>query len=156
MLTITAEGLENLEVLLRLVRTFGDELPVACRDSCAQAWAVFDSLLLKYGSVYGITEGSLRVLRYGLTLFGSAALPIAPTALNRMSQGFGATGFPSYLWMAGKIVGQYGERKDQALHVSMQELYEHSTSKMVSLLQTKSPGDIPDGNPTLLMMVPWF
>jgi transportin-3 len=154
--TIVAEGLENLEVLLRLVRTFGDELPAACQESCPQAWAVFDNLLVKYGSVYGIAEGSLRVLRHGLTLFGPAALPITPTALNRMSQGFGATGFPSYLWMAGKIVSQYGDQKDQALRVSMQELYERSTRKIVSLLQTKSAGDIPDGNTTLLMTVLWF
>ena len=112
---------------------------------------MFDSLLMKYGTTFGLAEGSLRVLRHGLTLFGSAVLPIAPTALNRMSQGFGATAFPSYLWMAGKIVGEFGGQENQALRTSMQELYERSTSKMVSLLQTKSPGDIPDGNSVFLM-----
>jgi len=105
---------------------------------------VFDSFLLKYGSDYDLTERVTRVLRHGLTLFGSSALPIAPMVVGRMSQGFVATGFSSYLWVAGKIVGQVDSEEDQALRASFQELLGLSTSKVVSILQAKSPGDVPD------------
>ncbi|KAF8632582.1 hypothetical protein AX15_001790 [Amanita polypyramis BW_CC] len=138
------DDLENLEVLLHVIRTFGEELPAACRNTCPEVWAVFDSFLVKYGSNYQLAEKVTRVLRYGVTLFGSSALSVASAVVNRMSQGFAATGLSSYLWVAGKIVGQYGSTEDQALRESIQELYVHSTSKLVSILQVKPPRDVPD------------
>ena len=107
---------------------------------------MFDSLLVKYGSNYQLVERVTRVLRHGLTLFGFSALSVASAVVNRMSQGFAATGFSSYLWIAGKIVGQYGSMEEQALRASFQDLYTLSTSKVVSILQEKSPGDVPDGD----------
>ncbi|KIL70937.1 hypothetical protein M378DRAFT_66491 [Amanita muscaria Koide BX008] len=138
------DGLDNLEILLHVVRGFGEELPAACQNSCLEAWAVFDSFLLKYGSSYDLTERVTRVLRHGLTLFGSSALPVAPAVVSRMSQGFVATGFSSFIWVAGKVVGQYGSEEDQTLRTTFQELYEQSTTKLVSILQAKSMRDIPD------------
>lgn len=140
------DGLENLEIMLHIIRSFGEELPSACQNSCQEAWAVFDSLLLKYGSSYDIAERATRVLRHGITLFGEASLPVAASVVARMSLGFEATGFPSYLWIAGKVIGSFGnEKNDQVLQGAFREMYERSTNKVVSLLQTKPPGDIPDG-----------
>ncbi|KII93873.1 hypothetical protein PLICRDRAFT_99710 [Plicaturopsis crispa FD-325 SS-3] len=137
-------GLENLEVMLHVIQSFGDELPTACRGSCEEAWSFFDSFLAKYGSDYDVSERTTRVLRHGLNLFGNSALAVAPSVLGRMSASFEVTGFPSYLWIAGKLIGRFGNEEAPPLRAAFQEVYERSTSKVVSLLQSKSPGDMPD------------
>ena len=139
------DGLENLEVMLHVIRGFGEELPATCQDSCQEAWTIFDSFLQKYGSNYDIAERTTRVLRHAINLFGKAALPIAPSVVARMSVGFDSTGFSSYLWIAGKVISTFGNEETQTLRTAFRELYERSTNKVVFLLQTQSPGDMPDG-----------
>jgi transportin-3 len=146
MLTLKCpDGLENLEAMLHVIRTFGDELPPACQNTCEEAWPVFDIFLSKYGSEYDIAEHTTRVLRHGINLFGSAALPIADSVMARMSVAFETTGFPSYLWIGGKVIGRFGNEESISLRASFQQLYERSTNKVVAFLQVKLPGDIPDG-----------
>lgn len=139
------DGLENLEIMLHVVHSFGEELPSTCQNSCQEAWIVFDSFLLKYGSTYDVAERTTRVLRHGITLFGDSCLSVAASVIARMSLSFEGTGFPSYLWIAGKVIGTFGNENDQPLRRAFQEMYERSTNKVVSLLQAKPPGDIPDG-----------
>ncbi|KAF8898840.1 armadillo-type protein [Infundibulicybe gibba] len=138
-------ALENLEKMLQVVQSFGEELPAACRNSCEEAWAVFDGFLVKYGSNYDLAERTTRVLRHGITLFSSSAVAVAPAVVTRMSQAFEATGFPSYIWIAGKVIGRFGNEVDQTLRRSFEDVYDRATGKVVSILQVKSPGDIPDG-----------
>ena len=139
------DGLENLEVMLHVIRSFGDELPAACKSTCKEAWNVFDAFLTKYGSNYDVAERTTRVLRHGINLFGSSALAICPSVVNRMTVGFEDTGFSSYLWIAGKIIGRFGDEEDPALRRASQEIYQRSTNRVVFLLQAKLPTDIPDG-----------
>lgn len=144
-LTVCLGGLENLEVMLHVVRGFGEDLPEACQNTCQEMWTVFDNFITKYGNDYGIAERTTRVLRHGITLYGKAGLNVAPSVVARMAQAFTITGFPSYLWIAGKIVSQYGSEESPELRASFLGVYETATSKVVSLLQEKTPGDIPDG-----------
>ncbi|KAJ7932491.1 armadillo-type protein [Mycena leptocephala] len=137
-------GLENLEVMLHVIQGFGEELPPACQTSCADAWTILDRFLVKYGADYDIAERTTRVIRHGITLFGDSALPMVPSVVARMSFAFEATGYPSYLWIAGKMIHRYGNEEDTDLRGSFQEVYERSTNSIVSLLQSKSPRDIPD------------
>jgi len=137
-------GLENLEVMLHVIQGFGEELPPACQTSCADAWTILDRFLVKYGADYDIAERTTRVIRHGITLFGDNALPVVPSVVARMSFAFEATGYPSYLWIAGKMIHRYGNEEDTDLRGSFQEVYERSTNSIVSLLQSKSPRDIPD------------
>ncbi|KAJ7125671.1 armadillo-type protein [Mycena crocata] len=137
-------NLENLEVMLHVIQGFGEELPQACQTSCGEAWVVLNALLSKYGGDYDIAERTTRVIRHGITLFGDTALPLVPSVVARMSFAFEATGYPSYLWIAGKAIHRYGNEEDVDLRGSFQEIYERSTSSIVSLLQSKSPSDIPD------------
>jgi len=130
--------------MLHVIRSFGDELPAACNSTCKEAWDVFDTFLTKYGSNYDVVERTTRVLRHGINLFGRSALAICPSVINRMSVGFEDTGFASYLWIAGKIIGRFGDEEDPALRRAAQEIYERSTNKVVFLLQGKLPTDIPD------------
>jgi transportin-3 len=134
--------------MLHVIQSFGDELPAACQNSCEEAWAIFDGFLAKYGSNYEIAERTTRVLRHGITLFGDASLPIATLVLARMTTTFEETGYPSYLWIAGKIIGRFGNEENPSLRQAFQQVYEHSTSKVVALLHEKSPRDMPDGMPT--------
>lgn len=132
--------------MLHVIHSFGEELPAACQNSCEEAWGIFDTFIVKYGSEYDIAERTTRVIRHGLNLFGKATLSVAPSVVARMSHAFEATGFPSFLWIAGKIIGRFGNDADQNLRSSFQEIYQQSTNKVVSLLQVKAPNDIPDGN----------
>ncbi|KAF7985269.1 hypothetical protein HWV62_6405 [Athelia sp. TMB] len=137
-------SLENLEVMLHVIQTFGDDLPAACRDSCQETWSIFDNFLAKYGTDYDLCERTTRVLRHGLTLFGDVALPVATSAMSRLTIGFDTTGFPSNLWIAGKIIQRFGDEENPALRATFQEVFEHSTRKVAEMLQVKPPGDIPD------------
>lgn len=139
------DGLENLEVMLHITHSFGEELPAACQNSCQEAWAIFDSFLNKYATNFGLSERATRVIRHGITLFGNATLPVASSVIGRMSLAFDLTGFPSFLWIAGKIITRFGGEADRGLQVAIQDIYERSTNKVASLLQSKSPGEIPDG-----------
>jgi len=57
---------------------------------------------------------------------------------------FESTGYPSFLWIAGKIIGRFGHEEDPNFRGSVKELFERSTTKVASLLQVKTPGEIPD------------
>lgn len=134
--------------MLHVIRSFGEELPAACQNSCQEAWTIFDTFLSKYGSDYDMAERATRVIRHGINLFGSSALSVAPSVISRMSLAFEATGFPSYLWIAGKIINRFGNEENQNLRASYHDLYERATNKMVAFLQVKTPGDLPDGKRT--------
>ncbi|OSC99478.1 ARM repeat-containing protein [Trametes coccinea BRFM310] len=136
--------LENLEVMLGVIQSFGEHLPTACQNTHQEAWAVFEPFIAKYGSEYPICERTTRVLRLGLTFFGSATLPILPSVLSRMASSFEATGFSSYLWMAGKVVGRFGNEEDPALRTAFKDVYERASNKLVTMLQEKPPQMIPD------------
>lgn len=131
--------------MLSIVQSFGDELPASCRSSCEEAWGVFDPFLIRFGDKYDIAERANRVLRYGLRLFGDTARSVAPSALARMSLSFEATGISSYLWIAGKLVTNFGDDEDSRIRTGQKDLYERATAKVFSLLQEKSARDIPDG-----------
>ena len=144
-LTSGVDDLENLDVMLAVIQSFGEELPAACQNTHQEAWAVFEPFLVKYGSEYPICERTTRVLRLGLNLFGSAILPIVPSVLTRMSTLFELTGFSSFLWLAGKLVGRFGDEENPAVRAAFKEVYERSSNKLVAILHEKSPQMIPDG-----------
>ncbi|KAF9244609.1 armadillo-type protein [Melanogaster broomeanus] len=137
-------GLENLEVMLHVIGAFGDRLPAACHNSCQEVWSIFDGFIAKYAFDYDTAERTTRVLRHGVVLFGQSTLQIAPAIISRMVTSFEATGFSAFLWIAGKIVGRFGKESDPALRSAFRALFERSTNKIVSLLQSKAPRDIPD------------
>ncbi|KAF7320101.1 hypothetical protein MKEN_00794500 [Mycena kentingensis (nom. inval.)] len=138
------DALENLETMLHIVQGFGDDLPPSCQASCQEAWTVLDAFLAKYGSDYDVSERTTRVIRFGISLFGDAALPIVASAVARMSFAFEATGYPSYLWIAGKIMGRFGNEENTDIRGAFREVYERSTNTVASLLQAKSARDVPD------------
>ncbi|KAI5124707.1 hypothetical protein M0805_004313 [Coniferiporia weirii] len=139
-----SDGLENLESMLAIVDTFGEELPAACAGSCQETWSILDPLISKCGSQFGIAERTTRVLRAGLKFFGSTALPIVPSLLARMSFAFEATGFASFLWIAGKAISLFGEEDSQEMRIAIKDAFERSTSRVVTVVQQNDLRDVPD------------
>ncbi|KAF8560277.1 ARM repeat-containing protein [Imleria badia] len=137
-------GLENLEGMLHVIGPFGDQLPAACQNSCQEVWSIFDRFISKYAFDYDTAERTTRVLRHGVTLFGQSTLQVAPSVLSCMVTSFEVTGFSAFLWIAGKLVGRFGRESDSTLRTTFVALYERSTKKIVSLLQSKAPRDVPD------------
>ncbi|KIP12509.1 hypothetical protein PHLGIDRAFT_97884 [Phlebiopsis gigantea 11061_1 CR5-6] len=143
-LKVAIDGLENLEVMLAVVETFGDELPASCQNSCQEAWLFFDPFIAKYGSDLATCERVTRVLRFALNFFGSTARPVIPSLLARMAAAFETTGFASYLWIIGKVVSRYGDEEDATIRNAFKQTYERSSTKLYNLLQETSPTQIPD------------
>ena len=131
--------------MLHVIQGYGEELPPACQNTCQEAWSVFDAFLSKYSDNYDLSERVTRVLRRGIDLFNKFPNAVATSVLTRMFFAFEATGYPSFLWIAGKIVGRFGHEDDSNFRSSVKELFERSTRKVASLLQVKAPGEIPDG-----------
>ena len=131
--------------MLAIIDSFGEDLPEACLSTCEEGWQIFDAFLEKYGSSYEVCERVSRVLRLGLVFFGKTANPILPSVLSRMATSFEATGYASYLWIAGKIFAHAGNENDLALRGAFQQVYERTSEKLVSMLQEQPPSQIPDG-----------
>ncbi|KAG7450617.1 ARM repeat-containing protein [Guyanagaster necrorhizus] len=138
------DGLENLEAMLCVIQSFGEDLPIACQNTCEQTWAVFDNFLTKYGTEYEVAERTNRVLRRGITFYGQAARPVAVSVLTKMSYMFDTSQVSSYLWIGGKIVEGFIAEGENAIQTACQDIYERSTQRMIALLQTKQATEIPD------------
>ena len=141
----STDDLENLEVMLGVIQSFGEQLPTSCQNTYQEAWAVFDPFIAKYGIDYHVCERTTRVLRLGLGFFGSATLPIIPSVLTRLGTSFETTGFSSYLWLVGKVVARFGNEEDQVVRVAFKDVYKRSSTKLVAILQERAPQMIPDG-----------
>jgi transportin-3 len=141
----TKDGLANLEVMLHVVGSFGEQLPPSCQGTCQEVWPVFDAFLAKHGSDYDSAEHVTRVLRHALNLFGEAVLPIASDVLGRMSASFASSGLSCYLWIASKVHSRFGNEEDPLLRDAVRDVYERSTQKLLTLLQEKSAAMLPDG-----------
>jgi len=131
--------------MLYTVGSFGENLPVACRGTCEQAWQVLDVFFLKFGTDPDCAEAATRVIRQGITLFGNTALPIVPSAVTRMTAAFENTGISSYLWVIGKIVQNFGNEEEAAVRSAFRDAYERATNQVVLILNSKQPSLIPDG-----------
>lgn len=131
--------------MLSVIKTFGDELPPACRTTCQEAWLFFDPFIAQYGSDYNTCERVTRVLRYSLTFFGSTALLAIPSVLARMAASFETTGFASYLWIIGKVVSQFGNEEGETLRNAFKQAFEQTSTKVVQMLVDTSPSQMPDG-----------
>ncbi|THH33518.1 hypothetical protein EUX98_g661 [Antrodiella citrinella] len=136
--------LECLEVMLSVIDTFGEELPAVCQGTCQEAWVIFDQLISQYGSDDQLCERVTRVLRLGITFFGSTALPVLPALLSRMVSSFETTAQASYIWIVGKCISRFGNEEDPALRAGFKDVLERISNKVVQLLQEKSAGQIPD------------
>ena len=144
-LSLLLDCLEYLEIMLHVVRGFGDELPATCQRTCEEAWTLFDTLIAKYGEHYNVGDQATRVLRYGLELFGTTALPVARHVLSRMATSFEAHGLSGYLWIIGKVLGRFGNEEDPTLRDAFRLAYETVSTKIVSMLQQQPASEIPDG-----------
>ena len=139
------DGLANLEVMLHVIGSFGEQLPSTCQGTCQEVWPVFDTFLAKHGSDYDSAEHVTRVLRHALNLFGGAVLTIAADVLRRMSAAFASSGLSCYLWIAGKVHSRFGNEEDPSLRNAARDVYERSTQKLLTLLREKTAAMLPDG-----------
>lgn len=131
--------------MLYVVKGFSEELPQNCHETGLEAWTLFDTLLTKYGEYFMVCDRATRVLRHGIELFGTTALPFVPQILSRMTTSFEAWGHAGYVWIAGKTIARFGNSADPALRLVFKQTYEGISAKVFTLLQTVSPMNIPDG-----------
>jgi transportin-3 len=139
------DNLANLEVMLHTVGTFGETLPETCRNTCEEAWSVLDAFIIKYGSDADSAEHVTRLIRQGISLFGDAALSVAPAVLSRMASAFETTNLSGYLWIIGKIVQTFGNDENPALRSAIRDAYESTTKQVAVMLTSKRPELMPDG-----------
>jgi transportin-3 len=135
---LVTEGLEQLEQLLDVVGTFGEELPVTCHNTAAETWAVMEDIITRYGAIPDICDRSTRVLRLGLHFFDRAGLPVVPAILACLTSRFESTGFASYLWAIGKVIQRFGLEEDPGIRNSMKQTYEQCTAKCLAIFSQSS------------------
>lgn len=150
------DSMECLETMISVVRTFGSDLPTACQTTCQEAWSCLDLFISKYGLEYEASDRVTRLIRHGLTFFGSAALPVASAVISRMTSSFETTGNPGYVWIIGKVLCEFGNEEDPNLRGAFKESYDRVSAKVLSLLQEKSPAAIPDGKQDVLENKPFI
>ncbi|KAH7104256.1 ARM repeat-containing protein [Auriculariales sp. MPI-PUGE-AT-0066] len=137
-LSAITSGLERLEAMLHVVRSFGDTLPQACQGTCPELWAMFDAFLLKYGGHFPVADATSRVLRQGLNLFQDGVLPVVPSALNRMTACFESTQFACYLWMVAKIITAFGNEEAADFRTLFKDSFNRCSASIVALLLASS------------------
>lgn len=130
--------------MLYVIRSFGEDLPPACQNTVPQTWAVFDGFLAKYGGEPEVAERTTRVLRWGLPFYGRAARPVAAAVMTRLGRLFDTSEISSYLWICGKAVQEFGHERDEGIHAAFLEVYQRSTQRIATILQTRPPTAIPD------------
>ena len=130
--------------MLFVIRSFGEDLPPACRDTIPQTWSVFDNFLTKYGTEYDVAERANRVIRHGITFYGQNGRPVAGQILLKLMHLFEKSQISSYLWICGKVVAEFGHEADEELQTAILEVYQRSTQAIIQILLTKQPTEIPD------------
>ncbi|KAG8864387.1 Nuclear import receptor [Serendipita sp. 405] len=130
---VIIDGLEQLEQLLDVVGSFGEDLPPACETTAVEVWAVMSDIIAQYGALPDICDRSTRVIRLGLQIFHRAALPLIPRLLESLTSRFENTGLASYLWAIGKVIQRFGLEDDLPLKSAIQQTYELCTAKCTAI-----------------------
>jgi transportin-3 len=140
--------------MLRIIRSFGEDLPSACQNTAGEIWQVLDHLLTKYGSVRDIAEHVCSTLRFGLEFYGTGVPGLAdqtqsvggiiPSLLSRLSACFNSTGFPCFIWISGKAIRLFGNEDVPDLRAAFSASFESISSQTFALLEVQSVNDVPD------------
>lgn len=143
-----ADALEQIDSYLAVVRTL-DPVPESCFATAASVYAVIDTLLARYASLYYISERVGSILRRGLTFFPEAALqPVLQPVLARMASSFAETGYASYLWITGKVATKFGDSArrpgGENLAALLTGAFESVTNSLAKLLQVQTATEIAD------------
>lgn len=144
-----ADAMELLDSFLAVVGKL-DPLPASCMSTPAQVWAVLDALLSRHANMYFISERIGSLVRRGLQFFPLEALQgfIIPL-MDRMGGAFAATGYPSYMWVQGRIVVKFAEATrgpgGAELAAAMLRGLEGLTAEVGRMLSEKVAREIPDG-----------
>lgn len=139
--------------MLYVIRSFGEDIPPACQNTLPETWAVFDRFLAKYGTEHEVAERTNRVLRWGVPFYGRAGKPVVAALLNRLGRLFDTSGISSYLWICGKTIQEFGFERDEEIHAAFMDVYQRSTQRIATILQTKTPTAIPDSRPVFMEAV---
>ncbi len=131
--------------MLEVIQGFGEQLPVACQNTCGEVWTVFSAIIQRYGNLHFMTERVCNALRHGIIFFGDSALPVIPALLERLATAFEGSGFASYIWICAKVVSRFGNEEDTEIRGTIKTAFERISNQVFSLLKVQEPSDIPDG-----------
>jgi transportin-3 len=148
-----ADALEQIDAFLTVIRTI-NPFPQSCYPTALAVYQVLDTCLVKYSKFYFMSERVGSVIRRGLFFFPPPALePVLQPLLERMMACFESTGYATYLWITGKVVNKFGNLTrrpgSEALSGLLIRTLESMTTQMGSVLATKTPIEIPDGESIL-------
>ncbi|GAA5924291.1 mRNA transport regulator MTR10 [Sporobolomyces koalae] len=138
------DALERIDLYLSIVERLSNGIPPECASTCSQAWSIIDAFLAKYGSNAMVAEKTCVAIRRGLTFFEAAAFEVAPAVLERMATSFEQAAASSYLWITGKVIGNFAYEQDPAFKQLVQRTFERESNKLFEMLQTTQPVQISD------------
>ena len=140
-----ADQVEQVVTMLRTTdNRFTNELPPSCAKTAAEIYSLLDTILEQHGQVFFISEVICSLLRRGMSFFGDQAIPSLPALLPRLASCFEKSGFPGYVWIAGKCIDHYGRNPDLALRAALQNCFNSISSKVMGILENAMPEEVSD------------
>jgi hypothetical protein len=144
-----ADAIEQIDAYLVNLQMF-QPYPAMCLSTPTQVFPLLAALLEKYAKTYFMTERISSLIRRSLAFFPTDTLtPILQSLVEYLVQGFAQTGYPSFIWIIGKITQKFALRTrgppGEAVARVLATALESITSSLELLLTEKVAVEIPDG-----------
>ncbi|KAF8311617.1 ARM repeat-containing protein [Clavulina sp. PMI_390] len=140
----TAEELEEIETMLKVVGSLGEILPPSCQGTIVDTWGVIDKLLQNQGSLRMIAERTCKLLRFALEFFTVNSEPVIPLLLERLASAFDGSAHSSYIWISGKAIRLFGNSVVPEMRSAFRRSFERISQQVFGILKLQRAEDIPD------------
>ena len=97
---------------------------------------IIEKLFLRYAKEEPISEALCRLFRNTIETYRLHFLPVLPKLVELLVQTFETTGFPCYLWVAGRCVRTFGQGEEQLAGSMVQTLVEKMTELVFKIAQS--------------------
>ncbi|KAI9480494.1 MAG: armadillo-type protein [Benjaminiella poitrasii] len=136
--------LEQVSVFFQIIRP--DNIPTGQPHPCvtfiSELWPVLDTVLSNFGDQPTVSEPLSKCFNNFMSSYGSDFVPLLPSLMERIVNAFDATGLSGYLWVALRMIREYG--KGGAAAAPCFELVQRLSQSMFIKLQSSQVNDIPD------------
>ncbi|KAI7906612.1 armadillo-type protein [Cokeromyces recurvatus] len=136
--------LEQISVFFQIIRP--ENIPSGQAHPCvtfiSELWPVLDIILANFGGLSTISEPLSKCFNSFISSYGIDFVPLLPSLMERIVNAFDRTGLSGYLWVALRMVREYGKREAAASPCF--ELVQRLSQTMFTKLQSSQVSDIPD------------
>lgn len=142
---LSLDLLDEIAVFLEIIHP---DVPLGQSHPCVnfvnELWPVFDLCLDKFGNDMSVCEQLGKCFKNCVQSYKLHFLPLLPQLIERITSGFECSGLSVYLYVALKIIKEYGSG-GQENAAGCFGLVERMSAIMFSKANEKQFQDMPDG-----------